>query len=156
MNKLIEAIKHRKSCRNFSKKKVSDKQIKTILEIIVNTPSAGGLNSYNYCFFTQSSTIKSLISACYNQTWLVKAPVVMVFSADKTKGFFRYGDRAELYSIQDATIACAHAQIAAEALGLSSCWVGAFDETAIKKKLGLINNLRPIAILAIGYKKRDR
>ncbi len=40
-----------------------------------------------------------------------------------------------MYSVQDATIACTFASLAAESLGISSCWVGGFDEEKIAKLL---------------------
>ncbi|MFN7181896.1 MAG: nitroreductase family protein, partial [Planctomycetota bacterium] len=57
----------------------------------------------------------------------------------------------KLYAIQDATIACAYAQLAITALGLGSVWVGAFDEKKVKQILNLPKELKPIAILPIGY-----
>ena len=39
----------------------------------------------------------------------------------------------------------------AHAQGLSSCWVGAFDEDRIKDLLGIVKEARPQIILTIGY-----
>lgn len=41
--------------------------------------------------------------------------------------------------------------LAAYALGLSSCWVGAFDEEEVKFILELPEHIRPLAILPVGY-----
>jgi len=35
-------------------------------------------------------------------------------------------------------------------LGLATCWIGAFDEEEVKRILK-VKNLRPIALLPIGY-----
>jgi site-specific recombinase XerC len=44
----------------------------------------------------------------------------------------KYRERgARLYAIQDATIACAFAMLAATALGLGTVWVGAFDDVRV-------------------------
>jgi nitroreductase len=56
-----------------------------------------------------------------------------------------------LYCIQDATIACTYAMLAATALGLASVWVGAFDEQAVHKIICAEPGHRPIAMLPIGY-----
>ena len=37
------------------------------------------------------------------------------------------------FSIQDATLAAAYSQLAASALGLSSIWIGMFDEEKVKE-----------------------
>jgi len=56
----------------------------------------------------------------------------------------------ELYSLQDATIACTFAHLAAVALGLGSCWIGAFNDNAVRQVIGAPQNMRPVAILPIG------
>jgi nitroreductase len=68
----------------------------------------------------------------------------------------RFGERGRgLYSVQDATIACAYAQLAATALGLGSVWVGAFDPDEVRKIVGLPEAQQPVAILPIGYPEGD-
>ncbi|MBU4225016.1 MAG: nitroreductase family protein, partial [Chloroflexi bacterium] len=54
-------------------------------------------------------------------------------------------------SVQDATIACTYAMLAATALGLSTVWVGAFEEDAVREALGIPQELLPVAMLPIGY-----
>jgi nitroreductase len=44
------------------------------------------------------------------------------------------GDR---YALQDATIACAHVQLALEAVGVQSRWIGAFKEALAGPVLGV-------------------
>ena len=66
-----------------------------------------------------------------------------------------------LYSIQDATIACAFASLAAAAQGLGSCWIGAFDPEAVRKIVGAPRGVTPVSMLPLGYasdrpKKRER
>jgi nitroreductase len=63
----------------------------------------------------------------------------------------RYGTRGDMYAVQDATILAAYIQLVAVNYGLSTCWVGAFREYRIIKELVLEDNLKPIAVLPIGY-----
>jgi nitroreductase len=75
----------------------------------------------------------------------------MVFCADPKRCGIEYGLRGEeLFCVQDATIACTYAQIAAHSAGLSSVWIGSFDEDKVSDILKL-NNMRPVAILPIGF-----
>jgi nitroreductase len=41
--------------------------------------------------------------------------------------------------------------LAATALGLSTVWVGAYDEEQVRQIIGAPADLRPVAILPIGY-----
>jgi nitroreductase len=58
----------------------------------------------------------------------------------------------EKFSIQDATLAAAYAQLAAHSLGLSSIWIGMIDEREVMKAIG--TDLIPSSILCIGYPKK--
>lgn len=53
--------------------------------------------------------------------------------------------------IQDATIAAAYCQLAATALGLSSVWIGAFDDGEVLKVLGNPSGLVTVAVIPMGY-----
>jgi nitroreductase len=77
---------------------------------------------------------------------------VLVFFANPARSAAKYGRRGDvLYCVQDATVACAYAQLAAEDLGLASVWVGAFDNAAVSEAVGAPAGLRPVALLPIGY-----
>jgi nitroreductase len=72
--------------------------------------------------------------------------------ADPPASARTYGERgATLYSVQDATIACHHAHLAAASLGLGSVWVGAFSPAQVAKALALPKDLVPVALLPVGY-----
>jgi len=76
---------------------------------------------------------------------------VVVFLANPDRNRPKYGARgAELYSLQDTTIACAYAQLAATAAGLGTCWIGAFDEDKVRHVVKAPAAWRPVAILPIG------
>ncbi|MBT5710155.1 nitroreductase, partial [Candidatus Poribacteria bacterium] len=78
--------------------------------------------------------------------------VVLVFLAHPLRSAPKYGSRgADLYSVQDATIACAYAQLAATDLGLSSCWIGAFAPEPVAEAVNAPKHLTPVAMLPLGY-----
>jgi nitroreductase len=75
-----------------------------------------------------------------------------VVLADLKESAQKYGKRGvELYSIQDATIFTSYLQLVITSLGLASCWVGAFDEKELKNVLEIEENLKPLAIIPVGY-----
>lgn len=63
----------------------------------------------------------------------------------------RYGERGILYAVQDATIAATYMMLAAHAIRLHTCWMGAFDEAQVKEVLELPAHVRPVAILSVGF-----
>ncbi len=149
---LFEVFNQRHSIRRFKQKEIAKDKITQLLEAANSAPSAGNLQSYQIFLVKDESKRKELARAAYNQGSVAQAPIDLVFCADLSRSFQGYGARGKaLYSIQDATIACAHVHLAAVALGLGSVMVGAFDEGEVSKILSVPVTLRPIVILPIGY-----
>jgi nitroreductase len=87
---------------------------------------------------------------------LLEAPVVLVFCAHPARSEEKYAERGvTLYSVQDATIACAYATLAATALGLCCVWVGAFDPDKVRKIIGAPDGQIPVSMLPLGYPGKE-
>ncbi|MGC8743256.1 MAG: nitroreductase family protein [Verrucomicrobiia bacterium] len=148
---LFDAINLRRSVRKFKPIAIEPEKLEKIYNAINRAPSAGNLQAYQVYVVTDVEIKKSLAKAALDQDFLVEAPVVLVFCAVAARSK-KYGKRGEsLYCIQDATIAAAYAQLAATALALSTCWVGAFDESEAINILKLPIGHRPVAMMPIGY-----
>lgn len=144
--------KSRKSIRKFIDKTIEEDKIMQILNVVNTAPSAGNLQAYEVIVVKSKDVKAKLSEAALHQTFITEASIVLVFVAKTEESSLRYGRRGkELYSIQDATIACTYAMLACEALGISSTWVGAFDEDKIIKILHCNNGEMPVALLPIGY-----
>ncbi|MDR5695066.1 MAG: nitroreductase family protein [Armatimonadota bacterium] len=147
----FETLRRRVSTRAYKRTGIPEEALWKILEAANSAPSAGNLQAYEIVVVRDPVRKRELAQAAVEQWFIAQAPVVLVFLANPPRSSWRYGRRgAELYCLQDATIACAYAQLAATALGLGSCWVGAFDEEAVRRILDAPTSLRPIAILPIG------
>ena len=101
--------------------------------------------------FRKQDKKEALARAAFDQTFIIDAPVCLVFCADPARSATKYAERGtELYSIQDATIAGTYAMLAAVDMGLATVWVGAFDEEKVRKVVG-VDSVRPVAMFAVGY-----
>lgn len=151
--KVFEAIKKRRSIRKFDpNKEVTDEQIEKLLEAARWAPSAGNLQSWFFVVVQDQETKEKLVEAAWDQDFIAQAPIVIVSCANLERSSSRYGNRGStLYAIQDATIATQNICLQATEMGLGTCWIGAFDEEEVSQVLELPENLRPIAILPIGY-----
>jgi nitroreductase len=148
----FELIQNRRSIRAYLSRPVEEEKLRQILEAARIAPSAGNLQAYEIKVVRDRATKEALVRAALDQSFLVQASVVLAFLADSSRSGVKYRQRGEtLYCVQDATIACAYAQLAAAALGLGSVWVGAFDDDAVARALNHSQGLRPIALLPIGY-----
>lgn len=151
--KFFDVVRKRRSVRKFVTQEVTDAQIRQILEAANRAPSAGNLQAYEVHVVRNAQLRQRLDAASGNQGAVAQAPVVLVFCAVPSRSAVKYGAKGEqLFCIQDATVACAYAQLAATALGLSSVWIGAVHELeVVKETLRLDDGLWPIAFLPIGY-----
>ena len=148
----FELIQGRRSIRAYRPRLVEEDKLTRILEAARHAPSAGNLQAYVILVVRSPATKTALAKAALNQDFLAQAPVVLAFFADQQRAAAKYHKRGvELYALQDATIACAYAQLAAAQLGLGSVWVGAFDDDAVKRVLKTQAGWRPVALLPIGY-----
>jgi nitroreductase len=147
----FDLISSRHSIRAFKDKKLSDEIVEKILSAATTASSAGNLQSYQIFIITKKDDKQNLARAAHEQSFIENASVVFVFCADPQNSAQVYGKRGhDLYSIQDATIACTYAQLAVHALGLASVWVGSFDEDEISRILKCKPNTRPVAMLVVG------
>jgi nitroreductase len=148
----FEVIRERRSIRRFEERPVEEEKLNAILEAANAAPSAGNLQAYEIYLVKDQAARARLASTLPQMEFFAGVPVILVFCANPERSVLRYSDRGRtLYSVQDATIACTHAMLAATALGLASVWVGAFREKAISEALPLPESLRPVALLPIGY-----
>jgi nitroreductase len=150
---IFDVFSKRHSIRAFTAQPVTDEALGKIFEAVNRAPSAGNLQAFDIYQVTKTEHKEALRRASYDQEFLVQAPVVLVFCAVPARSAVRYTERGEsLYCVQDATIACTFAMLAATALGLGSVWVGAFDEEAVKRVIGAGPGHRPVAMLPLGYR----
>lgn len=149
---LFDLIKKRQSIRVFQEKPVEEEKVKKILEAANSAPSAGNLQAYEIVVVRDKKIKEKLCQVALGQDPILFAPVVFVFFTSPARSGLKYGERGEkLYSLQDATIAAAYAQLAAVDLGLGCVWIGAFEDEKVKEVLGAPKELIPVAILPVGY-----
>ena len=145
-------IEERHSTRACQRMPVEQEKLDKILHAANRAPSAGDLQAYSIVVVRSLAVRKALAEAAVDQQFVAQAPLVLVFVAEPARSSEKYGHRGEnLYAIQDATIACAYAQLAAHDLGLAACWVGAFRTRDVREVVGATEEQVPIALLPMGY-----
>ena len=147
----FDLIQKRHSIRAYSSRHIEEMKLNRIMDAISSAPSAGNLQAYEVFVVKSEAKKKALARAAFDQDFIIQAPVCLVFFANPRRSSVRYGSRGEtLYSVQDATIAATFAMLAAVDLGLSTVWLGAFDDDEVAKIFGA-ETLHPVAVLPIGY-----
>jgi nitroreductase len=148
-----QVIEERHSVRNFEAgRDVPPEVVQRILGAAIRAPSAGNCQPWHFVVVRSEWTKNLLAEAAYGQWFIAEAAVVIIVCADPARSARRYRSRGvQLYCLQDTAAAAEHILLAVTALGLGACWVGAFDEGAASQALDLPGDLRPVAIVPIGY-----
>lgn len=146
---LFNVMLNRRSQRKFENRDVEEWKLEMIFAAADTAPTAGGFQGFEIYHIKNQKVKKKLVQAANNQPY-VNAPVVLVFCMNPDRVKLNFApDTIRKFSQQDATLAAAYSQLAAHALGLSSIWIGMFDENRIREVLG--TDLFPSSILCVGY-----
>jgi len=149
---VFELIKKRRSIRAYKSIFVGNDKLLKVLEAGHYAPSAGNLQSWKFIVVKEKKAKEQIVEAALNQTWMSTAPVIIVVCANLEKVKRYYSTRGErLYCVQECAAAVENMLLAAEELGLATCWVGAFDEVLLKRTLDIPDSSRPQAIITLGY-----
>lgn len=145
---VIDAIKSRKSIRNYKESEIEEEKLKEVLEAGRLAPSASNRQEWRFVVVRDKNTRKKLCAAANNQPFVEQAPAVIVICAETDGHTMRCGEKC--YPI-DCAIAIDHMTLRAAELGLGTCWVGSFYQDQVKKTLGIPEKIVVVELLAIGY-----
>lgn len=134
MNQTIQELFNRKSVRVYTDEKITEEEKEIILNAAIQAPTAGNMSLFSI-IDVQSQEIKDILAQrCDQQNFISSAPMVLVFLADYQKWYdmFQYynsdvSSLAEsdlLLAMEDCMIAAHNAVVAAESLGIGSCYIG--------------------------------
>ncbi len=148
---VFQAVRTRRSIRSFTSEMVSEEDVMKLIDAARWAPSAGNNQPWEFIIVREPRIKRDLSVAALDQMFLEEAPVLIVVCANQLRSMQRYGSRGTaLYCLQDTAAATQNIHLAACALGLASCWVGAFDEEKVKEALCIPSGVRPVAIIPVG------
>ncbi len=172
MNPTLELIHNRSSLRIYADRPLGVEDKDAILQAAFRAPTAGGMMLYSILEIEDQALKERLAITCDNQPFIAKAPYVLVFLADYQRWFDYYlhsqvEDRCQelgktfrtpqegdlILACCDALIAAQTAVIAAESLGIGSCYIGDILENyeIHQELLGLPQYTLPVTMLCFGY-----
>jgi FMN reductase (NADPH)/FMN reductase [NAD(P)H] len=168
----MDVILSRKSVRAYEDRPVTDEVKGEILHAAMRAPTAGNMMLYSIIDVKDQSAKDTLARTCDDQPFIAKAPVVLLFLADYQRWWdyfmqsgveqlceqrgepLRKPAEGDLFlACCDALIAAQTAVIAAESLGLGSCYIGDIMENyeAHRDLFALPRYVFPICLLCLGY-----
>ncbi len=144
---LMQAIRTRRSIRNYQDKLVEEEKLLAVLEAGRLAPSAKNMQDWKFIVVRDFATRQRLAEAARDQQFVAQAPVVIA-ACGTSDLVMTCGQPA--YAV-DVAIALDHMTLAAASLDLGTCWIGAFYEDKVKEILGVPQEVRVVALLPLGY-----
>jgi len=150
----IEAIMTRRSIRKYTSKKVSEEQIKTILEAAMTAPSARNEQPWHFIVVKDKELLNKITEVNPYAESAKEASVAIVLYADLNL------EQSKGRAVQDCCICGENILLAAHALGLGAVWTALHpDEERVEKARKLFNipqNVIPLCIITIGYPGEEK
>jgi len=160
---LLDLLKHRKSVREFLDRPVEREKIMTCLEAARLAPSACNSQPWKFIVVDDKPLKNKLCDAAFNGVYSMNAfcktaPVMVAVISEKSMFAARIGGmfRGTKYYLIDIGIAVEHFVLQAEDLSLGTCWVGWFNEKAVKSILNVPQNKKIDILIAVGYYDREK
>lgn len=96
---------------------------------------------------------KEMFFACLEQNMLLEAAAVITYCVNYKKVSARYGNLANRFADMDVAHSSQNVYLQAEALGIGTCAVGAFEEDKMLKIIECDSSYKVIYLMPFGMKK---
>lgn len=162
MNNTIRELLERKSVRAFTDEPITLQEKELIVHAACAAPTAGNQQMYSIIDVTDQNLKDELAITCDNQPFIAKAPLVLVFVADFRKWYDAFAEGGAsprrvgvgdlMLAVTDTAIAAQNAVMAAESMGIGSCYIGDIMEQREKHRemLKLPEYVFPAVMLVFG------
>lgn len=165
MNTVIETIMNHRSIRKFEEKRLSDEQIRTIVESAQAASTSSFIQAYSIIGVKDSDKKKKLAEIVGNQAYVAENGHFFVFCGDlhrhqvisqmEEKDLSTSLESTEKFMVAtiDAALAAQNAVLAAESMGLGACYIGGLRNNLdeVCQLLHIPKFVIPLFGIAVGY-----
>ncbi|PLX89139.1 MAG: NAD(P)H-dependent dehydrogenase/reductase [Desulfuromonas sp.] len=154
---MLEILRQRRSIRQFESRSIEPEKVAQLREAILRAPTSRNLQPCQFVFVDDRQTIKALShSKAHGTAFLQTATLAVVVTADP--------ECSDVW-IEDCAIAAIILQLAAEALGLKSCWgqlrQRPHDDTRsasdfVRELLGIPATQEVPIVIGLGYPAEEK
>ncbi len=153
-------ITARQSVRSYADAPVEKEKLTQLIEAVRLAPSASNSQPWKLIMVTDRDLKNKVAQATFSKLisfnkFAPQAPILAVLVIEKPKVITQIGGKLKdrEFSLIDIGIAAEHFCLQAAALGLGTCMLGWFDETAIKRLLHIPAHKRIGLVITLGYAK---
>jgi nitroreductase len=155
-----EAIHNRRSIRKYKDQPVDEETILKIIDCGRLAPSDSNTQPWTFIVVRSEEMRTKVAHVSHKQDWMLGAPVFLICVADIRVTTTETGPMeineetpgiGPKQIILDTAIAGQNMVIAAESLGLGTCWVSWYIQEEIRPVLGIPNDKYVVAVITLGY-----
>jgi nitroreductase len=148
----MELLRARRSVRRFDPRPIAPQLLQQLAEALLRSPSSRAINPWEFIFVNDPALIAQLATAKLHGSSFLKGAVLAVVIAGDER-------RTDVW-VEDCSIASIILQLAAQSLGLGSCWIQIRNrphnstcsaEAWVQELLTMPPQLRVESIIALGY-----
>jgi len=176
VNSTLDLIENRRSVRVYADTPLTQGEKDAILHAAMRAPTAGNMMLYTIIEVEEPALKEKLAETCDHQPFIAKAPYLLLFLADYQRWLDYYqisgveercrelgrtprnpGVGDLLLACCDALIAAQNAVLAAESIGIGSCYIGDILENyEIHRELFILPRYTlPITLLCFGHPRTE-
>lgn len=154
----LDLVKKRQSVRKYAARPVPREAIEQCLKAVQLSPSTCNSQPWYFIIVDDEALRKRVADAAFSGMYSMNssvkdAPVLVVVVRDRSKYLAILGGRCRgiPFSLIDIGIACEHFVLQAVEEGIGTCYMGWFNETAVKKVLDIPRSMKADLIISMGY-----
>ena len=171
MDETLRTILDRRSVRKFTSEQVKEEELQTILEAARYAPTAMGQQPWHFTVVQSAEMLGRINETC--RAAALKAGSKQLAERAKSDSFSVFynaptfiivtADSKAIAPQNDGTLALGNMLLAAEALGVSACWIHALkmvfaaaEGAALKDALGIPEGYEFVGAAAFGYRDMEK
>jgi nitroreductase len=135
-----EAIQQRLSVRRYAEASIPSEHMDVLFKALQLAASGNNYQNWEFVFVKDPETKKRLVPECMNQGFVQDCSYFIAGVADPTLK----------WNMVDITIALTQFSLQAIELGYGTCWIGAFDESGIKRVLNIAADKKVVICMTLG------
>lgn len=166
----LEAIKSRRSCRNFKNQPVEPEKVRLLLEAAIYAPSPANKQPWEFIVTTNPKYNQELKEAAdavkpkladrsgwkwlpvFDLKFLLQAPLLIIVTGDPSRnGAEQFLDEPSPGYLEATSTAIQNMQLAAHSLGLGALWFSLFEKSDVRRIFGISEDKDPVGVICIGY-----
>ena len=144
----LDLLRARYSVRAFTDEQLTEEELSAILEAGRLSPTACNNQPVRICV-VQSAEGLAKVDECSKCRY--GAPTALIVAFDKNASAKGMGCESGDFGTIDASIVLTNMANAAAALGLGSCWVGAYDPQAVRARFNVPADYELVDMLMLGH-----